>query len=173
VLPPSPLPATTAGEVVKGAVEDVNVVPLDVKTVTELLLAPVEVACVEVGPEELSAAPVLVDEEEGEEGEGEGEERCDGAADAEAREELGKWPTKNCMLCPVLFGSEHILVRVLASPNATVADAALVQLQYEPGWRVEGLPSCEQTAHSPLLLSQSVRATHGWSMSFLGQVAAS
>lgn len=74
------------------------------------------------------------------------------------------------MLCPVLLGNEHMLVRVLESLNATVAFDATVQLQYEPGWRVEGLPFCEQMAHSPLLLSQSVSATHGWSTPFLGQL---
>lgn len=168
MLPPLPPPATAVGEVVKDAVGDVNVLPFDVKTVIGLLLASVGVSFVEVGPdvavaeldtpEELSPALVLVEAE-----------LCDGAA----REELGKWPAKNCMLCPVLLGSEHILVRVFESLNATVADAALVQLQNEPGWRVEGFPSCEQMAHSPLLLSQSVRATHGWSISFSGQVAAS
>jgi hypothetical protein len=136
---------------------DVNVLPFDVKTVIELLLASVEVgpdvAVAELDtPEELSPALVRVETE-----------LCDGAASPEARDELGEWPMKNCMLCPVLFGSEHILVRVFESLNATVADAALVQLQNEPGWRVEGFPSCEQMAHSPLLLSQSVRATHGWS----------
>ena len=149
-------------EVVKDAVGEVNVLPFDVKTVIETLLTSVEVSFVEVGPEvavaeldtpeELSPALVRVETE-----------LCDGAASPAAREELGKWPTKNCMLCPVLFGSEAILVRVFESLNATVADAALVQLQYEPGWRVEGFPSCEQMAHSPSLLSQSVRATHGWS----------
>jgi hypothetical protein len=172
-------------------VDDVIVLPFDVKTVTEPLEASGEVAFVEtvldvepgpdeavepdaaaepdvapeldvaVGPdvavgeldaaEELTGALVLA-----------GVELCDGAADPEVREELGKWPTKNCMLCPVLFGSEHILVRVVESLNATVAEAALVQLQYAPGWRVEGFPSCEQIAHS-LVPSQSVRATQGWS----------
>ena len=67
------------------------------------------------------------------------------------------------MLCPVLFGSEHILLSVFESLNATVAEAALVQLQNEPAWRVEGFPSCEQMAHSPSLSSQRVRATQGWS----------
>lgn len=87
---------------------------------------------------------------------------CDGVVDAGAtKEELGDWPAKNCMLCPVLLGREHILVRVFESLKATVADAALVQLQYAPGWRVEGFPSCEQIAHSPSLLSQSVSATQG------------
>lgn len=178
--PPLAPPATEAGEVVEGVTVDVNVVPLDVKTVTEPLLASVasvEVALSEGGPdvvvaelhaaaeelcapaevdapEELSPALGLVEAE-----------FCDGAADpeAEAREELGKWPTKNCMLWPVLFGSEHMLVRVFESVNAIVAEAALVQLQYAPGWRVEGFPSCEQMAHSSSLSSQRVSATHGWS----------
>jgi hypothetical protein len=143
-------------------VDNVNVPPLDVMTVTELPLASGEVAEVEAGPDvevaeldapgELSLALMVLRPE-----------LCEGATDPEVREELGKWPTKNCILCPVLCGSEHMLVRVFASLNATVADAALVQLQYEPGWRVEGFPSCEQMAHSPSLLSHSVRATHGWS----------
>ena len=81
-----------------------------------------------------------------------------------------------------------MFVRLVESLNATVADDATVQLQNEPGWRVDGFPSCEQMAHSPLLLSQSVRATQGWSrtdqstlalgfrltrlpISFLGQLA--
>jgi hypothetical protein len=67
------------------------------------------------------------------------------------------------MLCPVLVGREHMLVRVFESLNATVAEAALVQVQYAPGWSVDGFPDCEQMAHSPFLSSQSVRATHGWS----------
>lgn len=170
--------------------DDVNVLPLDVKTVTEPLEVSVDVAFVEVvldaeaGPDvgvepdeavEPDAAPELdvavgPDVAVGELDAAEelagglvlaGVELCDGAGEPEVREELGKWPTKNCMLCPVLFGSEHILVRVVESLNATVAEAALVQLQYEPGWRVEGFPACEQIAHSPLLLSQSVSATHG------------
>lgn len=131
MLPPLAPPATAVGEVVKDAVGDVNVRPCDMKTVTGLLLASVEVSFVEVGldiavaepdtPEEPSPARVLVEAE-----------LSGGAASPEAREELGEWPTKNCMLCPVLFGSEHILVRVFESLNAIVADAALVQLQYEP-----------------------------------------
>lgn len=157
VLPPLAPPARVVGEVVEAAMGDVNVLPFDVKTVIELLLASVEVgpdvAVAELAtPEELSPALVRIDTE-----------FSDGAASPEARDELGEWPTKNCMLCPVLCGSEHILLSVLESLNATVADAALVQLQNEPGWSVEGSPSCEQMAHSPLLLSQSVRATHGWS----------
>lgn len=53
-----------------------------------------------------------------------------------------------------------MLLRLVESLKTTVADAALVQLQYEPGCRVVGFPFCEQMAHSPSLLSHSVRATH-------------
>jgi len=143
---------------------DVNAVPLDVKTVTEPLLASdpplasaevalaevgpdVEVAFVEFGPEVVVAEFDAAAEELGDPGELDAPEElspalalveaefCDGAADpeAEASEELGKWPTKNCMLWPVLFGSEHMLVRVFESVNAIVAEAAMVQLQYAPG----------------------------------------
>lgn len=76
---------------------------------------------------------------------------------------VGIKPTKYCMLCPVLWGSEHVLERLLASLNATVADASSVQLQNDPGRRVVGFPSCEQAAHTPSLLSQSVSAIQGWS----------
>jgi len=133
---------------------DVNVLPLDVKvvTVSELPLACGEEALVEVGPAVavvgfdapdvavagLDAPDVAVAEFDTPEEPPPAlllaeAELCDGAADTEAREELGKWPTKNCMLCPVLCGSEHMLVRVFVSLNATVAEAAFVQLQYEPG----------------------------------------
>ena len=78
-------------------------------------------------------------------------------------EALGLWPAKNEMVCPVLWGSEAMFARLVESLNATVADAELVQLQYEPGWSVDGLPCCEQIAQAPPLLSQRVRATHGWS----------
>lgn len=156
--------ASVVVEVVNGrAVDDVNVLPLDVRTVTEVVktvtepllafadvafdevgpdVAAAELAFVEAGPDvvvsaEFDAAPedlspplVLGDPEV-----------RDGAFDPEVKEELGTWAPKNCMLWPVLLGSEHILVRVFESVNATVADAATVQLQYAPGWRVEGSPS--------------------------------
>jgi hypothetical protein len=67
------------------------------------------------------------------------------------------------MVCPVLWGNEAMFARTVESLNATVADAELVQLQNEPGWSVDGLPCCEQIAQAPSLLSQRVRATHGWS----------
>ena len=108
MLPPLPPPA--AGDVAKDAAVDVNVLPFDVKTVVEVLLASVE-----AGPDVAVAEPDTP------------EELSPALVPAEA--ELGKWPMKNCMLCPVLFGSEHILVSVLESLNATVADAAMVQLQ--------------------------------------------
>jgi len=169
-----------------------------VKTVTEPLPASVEDAPAEVGPEvevpcaelrpEVAVAEFDAEAEEfGAPAELDAPEElppalglveaefCDGEAgpEAEARVELGKWPTKNWMLCPVLFGSEHILLRVLESVNAIVAEAAMVQLQDAPGWRVEGFPTCEQMAHSSSSSSQRVRATHGWSTSFFGQVASS
>jgi hypothetical protein len=56
-----------------------------------------------------------------------------------------------------------MFARMVESLNATVADAELVQLQNEPGCSVDGLPCCEQIAQAPSLLSQRVRATHGWS----------
>jgi len=165
LLPATVLPGI---EVVVSAIDDVITLLLDVKTVTEALPASVEATSVEVGPdvavaelgalEELSSA--LVEPE-----------LCVGLVNTDAGGEVGIWPTKNWMLCPVLWGSEQMFVRLVESLNATVADDAKVQLQYEPGWRVEGFPSCEQMAHSPLLLSQSVRATHGWSISFTGQLA--
>lgn len=54
-----------------------------------------------------------------------------------------------------------MFVRLALSLNATVADALSVQLQYEPGCRVEGFPTCEQAAQTPSPLSQSVRAIQG------------
>jgi len=117
---------------VVGAIDDVLVIVLlfDVKTVTEPLPESVEVASVEVEPdvavaelgvlEELS--PALVESE-----------LCVCTVDPDAEEEVGVWPVKNWMLCPVLWGSEQIFVRLVESLNATVADDATVQLQYEPG----------------------------------------
>lgn len=67
------------------------------------------------------------------------------------------------MLSPVCWGSEASFARLLESRNAIVDDAASVQLQYEPAWRVDGSPFCEQAAQAPSLWSQSVRAIHGWS----------
>lgn len=79
----------------------------------------------------------------------------------DAAPDVGVWPAKNWTVSPVLWGSEAMLARLLASRNATVADAASVQLQNEPGWSVVGFPSWEQAAQAPSLLSQSVRAIHG------------
>ena len=153
------LPTALLGEEVVVTIDEVIVLLPDVKTVTETLPETMEGAFVEVRPDvavgelgvlaELSA---LVEPE-----------LFVGAADADAGGEVGIWPAKNWMLCPVLLGNEQIFVRLVESLNATVADDATVQLQNEPGWRVEGFPSCEQMAHLPSLLSQSVRATHGWS----------
>jgi hypothetical protein len=55
-----------------------------------------------------------------------------------------------------------MLARTVASLKATVVFDASVQLQKEPGCSVEGLPSCEQGAQAPSLLSHSVRASHSW-----------
>lgn len=71
----------------------------------------------------------------------------------------------------MLWGREAKFARTVASLNATVADAEFVQEQNEPGWRVVGLPDCEQMAQAPSLLSQRVSATHGWLTTFLGQEA--
>lgn len=76
---------------------------------------------------------------------------------------VGTYPAKNWTLDPVPWGKEAVLGSVLASLNATVAFAVSVQEQNDPGWRVDGLPSCEQAAQMPSLLSQRVRAIHGWS----------
>ncbi len=88
------LPTVETGEVVEGPVDVVKVWPLDVRTVTELLLASAVVASEEVCPdvgvaeldaaEELSPALGVVEAE-----------LCAGAADPDVSEELGKWPTKN------------------------------------------------------------------------------
>ncbi|KAL9078257.1 MAG: hypothetical protein Q9157_002837 [Trypethelium eluteriae] len=156
-------PVLTAEEIVEGAMvtDEVTVLPLDVKAEIEVLPETVETAFVEVGPdvgelelralEELPDALVLAESE-----------LPDGAADPDARTDEGIWPSRNWILCPVLCGSEHMFARLAESLNAIVADDATVQLQYAPGWRVEGFPFCEQIAHSPLLLSHNVRATHGW-----------
>ena len=145
-------------EVAVGAIDDVIVLLFDVKTVIEALPESVWAGSIVVRPDVTVAEfglfvepfSVLVEPE-----------FCVCAADLETGEAVGIWPTKNWMLCPVLWGSEQMFVRLVESLNATVADDAAVQLQNEPGWRVEGFPSCEQIAHSPLLLSQSVRATQG------------
>ena len=138
VLPPSGVvllllaPVPPCEEVVVSAIDDVIVLLLDVKTVTETLPEPVEAAPAELGLgpdvavtwvgalDELSSA--LVEPE-----------FCVGAVDPDAGEEVGVWPAKNLMLSPVLWGSEQMLVRLVESLNATVAEDATVQLQYEPG----------------------------------------
>ena len=175
VLPLLPPLAATAEEIVEGAMmaDDVTVWPLDVKDVTEVLPEIVETAVVEAGtdvtelelcaleePPELPAALVLGEPEPPDDVAD--PELPDGAADPDARTEEGTWSARYWMLCPVLCGSEHMSGITVEMLNAIVAADATVQLQYAPGWRVEGFPFCEQMAHSPLLLSQSVRATHGW-----------
>lgn len=66
------------------------------------------------------------------------------------------------MLSPVRAGNEARLESVLVPLTAVVVDAASVNVQYEPGWRVGGLPTCEQGAQAPSLSSQSVRAIQAW-----------
>lgn len=83
---------------------------------------------------------------------------------------VGVCPAKYDILSSVPRGSEAMFCRVFASLKATVADAASVQEQKEPGCKVDGSPSCEQMAHSPSLSSQRVSATHGWSTCLPGQV---
>ena len=135
-------------------VEDVIILLPDVKTVTVALPGLVELAPDARTADELFALeepPAGVVEPES----------CVSVAVPDARMELGLWPSRNWILCPTLLGREAKLLRLMESLKATVADAASVQLQYEPGCRVVGSPFWEQMAHSPLLLSQSVRATHG------------
>jgi len=67
------------------------------------------------------------------------------------------------MLSPVDLGREPMEVRVSVSLKAMVVLAASVQLQNAPFCSVLGLPGCEHGAQAPLLLSQCVRAIHGWS----------
>ena len=76
---------------------------------------------------------------------------------------VGTWPAKNWMLWPELRGREAELGRTVASLKAMVADLVSEQEQKEPALRVVGLPSWEQAAQTPLLLSQRVRAIQGWS----------
>jgi hypothetical protein len=85
------------------------------------------------------------------------------AAGGDTSTELGWWPTKNCILWPVACGKDAILDSVAASVNAMVVDAAIVQLQNEPGCRVVGFPDCEHIAHSSGRSSHLVKATQGWS----------
>ena len=96
VLPLSPPPVATAEEIVEGAMmtDDAIVLPLDVKAEMEVLPETVEIAFVEVGPdvaelelgapEELPAAPVLVESE-----------LPDGATDPDAGTEEGTWSSRN------------------------------------------------------------------------------
>lgn len=61
---------------------------------------------------------------------------------------VGLYPWKKLMVSPVFCGSDTRLDKVSESLNAMVALAGSVQLHKAPGWSVEGLPICEQMAHS-------------------------
>jgi hypothetical protein len=78
--------------------------------------------------------------------------------------ELGDLSAKKDMVPPLLSGKKAILLRVGASLKATIADAALVQLQGEPASRVEGLPSCVHSAQTFSLSSHLMRPIQGWSV---------
>ncbi|KAI1334882.1 hypothetical protein F5Y15DRAFT_399536 [Xylariaceae sp. FL0016] len=71
-------------------------------------------------------------------------------------ETVGACPTKNCTLSPVAVGNEAKLSKLFASLNCTVVLAASVHEHVAPACKVAGFPGCEQGAHSPSELSQSL-----------------
>lgn len=78
-------------------------------------------------------------------------------------EAVGVLPGKKLMVSPVAFGSDATFGMTLEPLITIVVDAAIVQLQYEPGRSVVGLPSCGHGAQAGTS-SHSVNAIHGWSL---------
>ena len=73
---------------------------------------------------------------------------------------VGALPGKKLIVCPVALGSDATFGMTLEPLMTIVVDAATVQLQYEPGRSVVGLPSCGHGAQAGLS-SHSVNAIHG------------
>lgn len=94
-----PVAVPLGEEVVEGAIDDVITLLLDVNTVTEALPEFVEAAFVELGPDVAAAELGALEELPSTLVE---TELCVGAVDPDAGEEVGMWPTKYWMLCPVL-----------------------------------------------------------------------
>lgn len=75
---------------------------------------------------------------------------------------MGTCPASNLMFLPVPEGKDAKSARVGESENAVgVNFATSVQLQNEPGWSVDGFPSCEHAPHTLSSSSQRVSAIQG------------